>query len=285
VVDLRHLDYVRSYRQKLASWLTSSPGSPINSRLTEAISEIAQVEGRILYSLGRLDEAGGSYQTAIRAARESGNVLLEAIGLAWFSNFLIDTGQAERASAPAEAARRKAEKGGATPLVCAWLASTEADAWSNQPGLYRVGYQCDVALDRAAELMRSVGSEQERYPVLYDHPWTFGYRGTVCAHLGRPREAQSELEQGLAALGPAHLFRQWGYYKDLVIAYSLDKHVDEACHCARQAMNIAEQTKAPMEMQRTQNTAQQFLKPWEESPMVKNLMEEFRVAQRKLALA
>jgi tetratricopeptide (TPR) repeat protein len=287
VVDRGHLDYVRGYRQRLASWLESSPDSPHRLRLAGAISEIMQVEGGLLYALKRLDEAEKSYRAAIRIAHEAGNFLLEAIGLTWLGNFLIDSGQAGRAFAPVEAARGKAEKGSATPLVRAWIVATEADAWANQREEHRAAYKCEIALDKAAELTCLGGIEQERYPVPYDHPWLFGYRGTVYAHLGHPqdaRKAQSELEQGLASLGPADTFRQWGFYNDLVIAHSLEKHVEEACHCARLAMNIAEQTKAPVYLQRAQDTTQQFLKPWKESPIVKNLVEEFRTAQQNLAL-
>jgi tetratricopeptide (TPR) repeat protein len=287
VVDCRHLSYVGSYRQLLQSWLDNSPGSPIDSRLASAISEIAQVEGGLLYELKRLDEAETCYRYAIQLAQKAGNLQLEAIGLARLSNFLIDAGQAGKASAPVEAARKIAKKVGATPLVRAWIVATEADAWANQPEVHGAAYKCEVALARAAELTSSIGSEQERYPVPYDYPWLFGYKGTVYAHLGRPQDAsraQCELEQGLRSLGPASTFRQWGFYKDLVIAHSLEKNVDEACHCARLAMNIAEQTNAPMYLQRAQDTTQQVLKPWKDSLIVKGLMEEFRVVQQKLAV-
>jgi transcriptional regulator with XRE-family HTH domain len=287
VVDRRHLDYVREYRQKLASWLNNSPGSSIDSQLASALSEVVQIEGTLLFALKRPSEAEKCYRTAIQVAHEAGNFLLEAIGLTWFSNFLIDTNQAGRASAPVEAAKRKAEKGGATPLVHAWIVAAEADAWANQSKIHGATYKCERALDKTSELTHMGGIEQERYPVPYDHPWLFGYRGTVYAHLGRSqdaRRAQSELKQGLASLGPTNTLRQWSFYKDLVITHSLDKNVDEACHCARIAMNIAEQTKAPMYLQRIQDTAQQFLKPWETSSIVKNLMEECQVVQQKLAL-
>ncbi len=113
-------------------------------------------------------------------------------------------------------------------------------------------------------------------------PISFGFTGTVYAYLGHPQDAKRVLEQGLAQLDPAWTFRQLAFYIDLVIAHSLDHNVEEACHYARQAARGAEQAKAPMTLERVQDAAHTFLKPWKDSPVVKDLCEELRVLQAKL---
>jgi len=284
-VDRRHLGDVQSYRHILEAWLDSAPGASA-MRLGKALSEVTLVEGWLLHALNRQNEAEQACQAAILIAHHVGNVQLEAIGVTWLCNFLIDTGQAHRVVDRVQAARRKAEKAGATPLMQAWMAATEADAWANQREGYRTAYHSEVALDRAVALTPSGASESEPYPIPYDLPWLYGYRGAVYVHLGHnAQRAQSELERGLASLGPGLMFRRWGFYHDLLIAHSLGKQVEEACQCARLAMNVAEQTQAPIFLRRVQDTTHQFLKPWKESQAVRDLLEEMRLAQQKLAAA
>ncbi|HEU5382861.1 MAG TPA: RNA polymerase sigma factor [Ktedonobacteraceae bacterium] len=282
-LDRRHLDYVRSYRHILETWLDSASGAPA-MRIAKALSEVTLVEGWLLHALNRQYEAEQACQAAILVAHRAGNVQLESIGVTWLSNFLIDTGQAHRAVDRVQAARRKAEKAGATPLMRAWMTATEADAWANQREGYRAAYHSEIALDRAAALTLSGASESESYPIPYDFPWLYGYRGAVYAHLGHDTQrAQGELERGLASLDRGLLFRRGGFYHDLIIAHSLGKQVEEACQCARLAMNVAEQTQAPIFLRRVQDTTHQFLAPWKESSPVRNLLEEIRLAQQKLA--
>jgi RNA polymerase sigma-70 factor (ECF subfamily) len=282
-LDRRHLDYVRNFRRILETWLDSTTGAPA-MRIAKALSEVTLVEGWLLHALNRQYEAEQACQAAILVAHRAGNVQLESIGVTWLSNFLIDTGQAHRAVDRVQAARRKAEKAGAMPLMRAWMTATEADAWANQREGDRVAYHSEVALDRAAALTPSGVSESEPYPIPYDLPWLYGYRGAVYAHLGHDTQrAQSELERGLASLDPGLLFRRWGFYHDLIIAHSLGKQVEEACQCARLAMNVAEQTQAPIFLRRVQDTTHQFLAPWKESSPVRNLLEEIRLARQKLA--
>ncbi len=165
------------------------------------------------------------------------------------------------------------------------MAATEADAWANQRERYRAAYHSEAALDRAAALTPSEASESEPYSIPYDLPWLYGYLGAVYAHLGHAQRAQSELERGLAFLGPELALRRWGFYHDLIIAYSLGKQVEEACQCARLAMSAAEQTQVLIHLRRVRDTAHQFLKPWKESPPVRDLLEEIRLAWQKLAAA
>jgi tetratricopeptide (TPR) repeat protein len=281
-VDSRHLNYIQGYRRLLESWLKSSPGSSIDLRLTEAIGEIAQVEATLFYATKHLERAEKSYLDAIRAAHESGNLLLEAVGLAWFGNFLIDTSQANRASAPLEAASLKAKRGGATPTVKAWIAASQADAWARQP--QKDVYNCEVALGRAETFASSIRSGQEPYPVPYDSAWSLGYKGSCYVRIGRLQEAKAALEQGVRLLGTG-MHRRAAFYKDFVIAHSLEKNVEAACSSARLAIQIAKDTKAPMELQDAQDAMQEFLQPWKDSSLVKSLSEEFRVVQQELVPA
>lgn len=278
VVERRYLDDVRAYRQMLASWLASSPGSSFDERLTSALSEVEYVEATLLYELKRPEEAAQSYQAAKQRAHAAGNLLLEAVGLTWFGNFLIDTRRAHQASPPLEQARQLAEKTGAPPIVRAWIAATEADALAHQGETYK----SEVALSRAARWQDALELEQEAYPVSYDRPWSWGFTGTVYAHLGQLQDAYSALEQGLAQLDPAWTFRRLAFSIDLLIVHSLDHHVEAACHAARQAARGAAQARAPMTLQRIQDAAHTFLKPWKDSPMVKDLSEELRALQAKL---
>jgi hypothetical protein len=118
--------------------------------------------------------------------------------------------------------------------------------------------------------------------VSYDRPWFFGFAGTISAYLGHASEAKRALEQGLGELDPTWTFRTVTFYKDLVIAHSLDHQVEEACRSARQAARGAAQAKAPMALQRVQDVVDTFLQPWRDSAVVKNLREEIRVLHWKV---
>lgn len=283
-VDGRHLDYVRSYRHLLEAWLTSAPGTSV-IRIASALSKVTLVEGWLLHALNRQHEAEQTCQAAILTAHRAGNVQMETIGVTWLSNFLMDIGQAHRVVNRVQAARRKVEKAGATPLMQAWIAATEADVWAHQREAYQATYHSEVALDRAVALTPSEASESEPYSIPYDLPWLHGYQGAVYVRLGHAQRAQSELEHGLASLGSESVLRRWGFYHDLIIAYSLGEQVEEACQCARLAMNAAEQTQVLVHLRRVRDTAHQFLKPWKESLPVRDLLEEIRLAQQRLAAA
>lgn len=290
VVEPWHLYFVRASRQELVLWLSKSPGSSIDLHLLTALSEFMHIEGWLLYAFKRVKEAEQAYRAALGLAREAKNIPLEIIELNWFSNFLIDSHRANEASAPAAVAWRKAEKGGASQLVRAWITATQADAWANLH--HRYGTEAvknsERALDTAALWTPSGETEQERYPVPYDYAWLFGYRGAVYARLDRPHDALralNELKQGLTLLDPAERFRHWGFYNDLIIAHGHRKDIEEACHYARLAINMAEQAKAPIYLQRLQGVIQRSLNPWNDSPLVTNLLEELQVVQQKLVLA
>lgn len=283
-VDDHHLDYVRHYRHLLAAWLTSAPRTSV-IRIASALGEVTLVEGWLLHALNRQHEAERTCREAILVAHHAGNVQLEAIGVTMLGNFLIDIGQTHRVVDWVQAVRQRAEKAGATPLMLAWMFATVADTWARQPEKYQAAYYSEVALGQAVALTPSEASESEPYSIPYDLPWLSGYQGAVYAHLGHAQRAQSELERGLASLDPRLLFRQWGLYHDLIIAHSLGKQLEEACQCARLAMSAAEQTQVPFYLWRVRDTAHQFLTSWKGSPLVRDLLEEIRLAQQKLAVA
>lgn len=285
VVESRYLDYVCRYQSMLENWLKSSPGSPVDLRLLSYMSELLQVEGWLRFALGSPDDAETAYQVALQRAEQAGNLRMQALALTWHSNLLIDAGREHSfhdrstASGLAEEARKRAKNADWSPLMYAWIVATIADAWAHKHEEHKAVYQCEKALGDAAELMSSVAFEQDSHPAVpYDKIWSSGFEGAVYTQLGRPKEAQIALNQGLTSLDPAS-YRRWGFHKDLIIAYGREENIEAACRSARSAWDLAQQTNALMELRRTRDAVQQTLGRWKEYPAVKDLMEEFREAQ------
>ncbi len=162
-VGTRHLARVQDFRKNLNVNLQESS----DPRLAEALCQIEQVEGRLLYAMKRLKDASYIYQHAIQVAKEFNNPVLEAIGLTWYSNFLIDTKQASQALAPAEEARRITSFGRATPLLRSWIFATGADTWAN---LQRPT-ESQRALSQAVSLMDQTTPLSSEYRIPYDKEW------------------------------------------------------------------------------------------------------------------
>lgn len=272
-VGTNHLAAVQDLRKKISGSLQESS----DPRFAEALCQVEQVEGRLLYAMKRLKDASAIYRHAIQVARDFNNPLLEAIGLTWYSNFLIDTKQAPRALDPVEEAERMTKFGRATPLVYSWIFATKADAWANQ----KRPTESQRALHQAVSLMEKTGAGRKEYRIPYDKEWVFGYQGTVYAHIDCYGNAQNALYSGITGLGQAKVFRKWGFYKDLVISQSGEGHLEEACASAHEMLTIAEQTQAPMELWRSSDTVCRYLlQRWPDQPLVKDLIEEFGLPKR-----
>lgn len=280
VVEEDYLFFAKRHLRMLWSLLGGSPSSSIDKYLYSYISETAQVVGMLLYSLKRHAEAKAFLSLAVEYAQKAGNDALRAVALGRMGNFLIDTGRANEALDPLEVASRVAQ-GSATATVRSWIAASEGDALAN------IGQasDCDKALGRAEDIGSQMSSGLDLYHTPFDDSWFFGYKGACYGRLGRPhdaRNAQAALKQALKFLDPTYIFRQSPLLRDLAIAYSLDKNIEEACRIAGQAVNLAEQTNAPMELQRVQDFSQQYLKKWKDYPVVKDLNDKLRTVQKKL---
>ncbi len=280
VVDEGFLIFVDENLKLLRLLLGKSPGLSIDMRLYSSYSETAQIAGTLLYSLKRHAEAEIFFRIAIEYAQKASNQALRAVALGRIGNFLIDTGRANEALDPLEDANRIA-KGCTTPTVCSWLVASEADA------LASIGQAsaCDKALGGAEDLASQMSPGQDLYFTLFDAPWLNGYKGACYGRLGRTHDvsgAQTALKQALEHLDPTSIFRQSSLLKDLALAYSLERNIDEACRCGHQAINRAEQTHAPMELQHIQNFSQRYLKPWKDNRTVKNLNDRLWSVRSKL---
>jgi transcriptional regulator with XRE-family HTH domain len=271
-IGTKHLAFVQDFRRKMGETLKESS----DPRFAEALCQVEQVEGRLLYAMKRLDQASYAYRHSIKIAKDFQKPLLEAIGLAWYSNFLIDVKRAPEALDPVNRDNELTRYGHATPIVRSWIFATEADAWANQ----KRSVESQRALYAAEEWMKMTGPAHEPYRIPYDKEWVYGYQGTVYAHIDAHQNAQSALHAGITDLGQAKVFRKWGFYKDLVISQSAEGKLEEACASAYNMCMIAKQTQAPMELWRSYDTIREhLLQRWSEHPLAKNLLEEFDLSK------
>jgi tetratricopeptide (TPR) repeat protein/transcriptional regulator with XRE-family HTH domain len=280
VVEANFLVFVQEHLRTLQFLLTSSPSPSTQKSLQSFVSEAAQVAGMLLYSLKCHEEARTFLSLAAASAQEAGNDALQAVALARLGNFLIDTDRANEALDPLETANRVA-KGSATATVCSWIAASEADALAH---MLRAS-DCDKSLGRSEDFGGRMLAGQDLYFTPFDLSWLEGYKGACYGRLGRSsdgRNARSALERALERLDSRCLFRQNPLLRDLAIAYSREKEVDEACRIAVQAVHLAEQANAPMELQRVQDFSQHYLTRWRNEPAVKDLDELLQTVQKKL---
>lgn len=280
VVEAGSLVFVEEHLRTLQRLLNASPSPSAEKDLYSCASETAQIAGMLFYSLKQHDGAGALLVFARECAQKAGNDALQAVTLGRLGNFLIDTGRAEEALDPLEQASRLAART-TTATVRSWIAASEADASAN---LLRA-IDCDKALNRAEDIGNNMSSGQNLYSTPFDLSWLDGYKGACYGRLGRShdaRNARNALERALESLDSRCLFRRAPLLRDLAIAHSREKNIDEAYHVAIQAIHLAEQLNAPMELQRVQDFSQQFLTRWKGDQKVKDLNELLQTTQKRL---
>jgi transcriptional regulator with XRE-family HTH domain len=279
IIGTNHLAFVQRFKEDMSISMRDSPN---NDRFSKALIQARLVEGRLLYAMKRLEDAKGAYNDAIQLAREKSHYLLTSAGYGWYANFLIDSGESGKALDHLWEARKLAEQGHAPPIFRSWIFATEADAWSNlcydPHANQEEAKKSRLFLNRALEEMEKPPQARLPFRIPYDEDWMYGYEGTVFAHIGEAQKAQNALKKGLSNLSPQKkVFRQWGFYKDLVISQSQEDKLEEACASAREMLDIAMQTKAPMERHRSIKTINDFLGCWNDHCLVKDLRDEFHL--------
>jgi DNA-binding XRE family transcriptional regulator/tetratricopeptide (TPR) repeat protein len=268
---------VDGYLRTLQTLLSGPSHTSAERHISCAISAVAQVAGTMLYVLKSYAQAENRFALAIEFAQRAENEPLEAVALGRIGNFYVDTGKAQKALDPLETANRLAARS-ATPTIRSWLAASEADAYAH---LGRDA-DCSKALSRAEDHAEQIWTGQDPYHTLFDHPKLEAFKGACYVRLNRPHDASKALaclNTALRQVHSARLIERSTLLRDIAIAHSLDKNIEQACQIASQALAIAEQTHSPNYAQRLQDFSERYLRDWKSTSAVKNFDQHLQTVQ------
>src|SRR5437879_10768618 len=96
--------------------------------------------------------------------------------------------------------------------------------------------------------------------------------------------AQEVLNESLIIMEPHRIRHKAIVLIDLATAYVLQKEIEEACHCASQALMLIAELKSSRVFQRVINLRGQ-LEPWKMTKAVKRLDEQIAVIRPFVVLA
>ena len=250
----------RAYRSAGALSLLGASHGTLNL-LTEMLPTAGQYEDRLVTAIGQtasligvmltldLDDfmAGERYLSlAARAGKQAGNNELLAFSLgarAFHAAYSGDpSGGREYADSALKIAARRS-----SPIMKAWLSAVASEMYA----LEHDEHTCRKLLDAASDHLEASDDDEPWSGVgVFNAEKLSAYVGGDLMRLGRYREAQQVLHEALDKLDDSLVKHRCTAYIDLAEAYAADGKLDEATHCASNALTLVAITRHSASLRR-----------------------------------
>ncbi len=256
--------YVTEDLQRVTALLEGPLLAHARTELTAIAGHLAMLLGELFFEFNLYPEAREYYKTAIIAAHEADNPLLEAViygrrCLTWiYQNRL-------------KAALSCVQHGRSLAIddkhITIWLTAMEAEIQA------KMGKQDDcLASLKSAARLRDLPEQKPFYWIHFDVSLLAGYEGACFLRLAKPIEAHRALTQALTMLDATTNRRKPRLLVDLARAYVQQGEIEAACASLLQATDLLHSIKSPLTHKRLLALRQE-LHPWQETAPVQKLDE------------
>ncbi|UGQ09710.1 transcriptional regulator [Yinghuangia sp. ASG 101] len=235
-----------------------------DTRVAAAVAESALLVSRIaFFDLQLGSERVEPWQDlALAAADTAGDGSLGAAVLGHMVFAPAWSGRGAEARGRLDAARARARRGGAGPVVHAWLDAVASEAevrLGNPSGAFRL-------LDRAAATLAPVPSDGPAHgtPAWLDWfsgPRLDGFRGAAELAAGRADQARASLNRTLAGLSPEADKQRAVTVADLAAAAASAREPEDACGLLHDVLDLVERQGYATAVDRVR-TVRATLAPW-----------------------
>ncbi|HSA53797.1 MAG TPA: transcriptional regulator, partial [Yinghuangia sp.] len=189
------------------------------------------------------------------------------------------SGRGGEARGRLDAARAKASRGGAGPVVHAWLDAVASEAevrLGNPPGAFRL-------LDRAAQTLAPVQSDNTsagtpEWLDWFSGPRLDGFRGAAELAAGRADQARAALHRTLAGLAPEADKQRAVTLADLAAAAAAGREPEDACGLLHHVLDLVERQGYATAVDRVR-TVRAALTPWAGERFVAELDDRLAAGQ------
>lgn len=259
---------VTSHLDSIIELLQYSYAEEIRKPLCSLAGTAAQLLGQMSFDMKDHTSAREYYKVSIEAAQEANDAALYASALGRMSFLFLENNQPGEALTLLEKSHQLA-KLSKTNTTSAWLFAIEAEAYasinssSNQTA-------CLKALDQAEQAINQTVTTTDPYKTGFNRSRLAGYKGVCFVRLNQPEAAISSLNEALSTAGYASLRRRSRILTDIATAYVLQGEFEEGCNFAHQALDLTQQTKSAMVLQRI-HKFRAHVEPWKEVQAVKDL--------------
>ncbi len=245
--------------------LKASHPALVYERLCVLASENALLMGKTFHDIREYDLAWEYYKFSLKLARDAHNTDLWATGAGRIALLLIYWGQPQQALPILhEAQLQKLHNQHLRP----WLLAIEAEIQAMMGDVDA----CLRCLDESKDVSLPISLAEDIYETGFNPSRAAGYEGSCFVRLRLPERALPALNQAFDQCDPASLRRQSTLLADIGTVHAQLGDVQTACSFILRALDVTEQTKSLVVLQRIYKGRGE-LDPWKESNEVKNLDE------------
>ncbi|WP_436786954.1 transcriptional regulator [Yinghuangia sp. YIM S10712] len=252
-----------------------------DSRVAAALAESALLVSRIAFfdlQLG-VERVEPWQDLALAAADAADDGALGAAVLGHMAFAPAWSGRGGEARGRLAAARAKASRGGAGPVVHAWLDAVASEAevrLGNPSGAFRL-------LDRAAQTLAPVQSDNTsagtpEWLDWFSGPRLDGFRGAAELAAGRADQARAALHRTLAGLAPEADKQRAVTLADLAAAAAAGREPEDACGLLHHVLDLVERQGYATAVDRVR-TVRAALTPWAGERFVAELDDRLAAGQ------
>jgi transcriptional regulator with XRE-family HTH domain len=263
------LKNVTSHLDSIIELLQYSYTEEIRKPLCSLAGTAAQLLGQMAFDMKDHTSAREYYKVSIEAAQEANDAALYASALGRMSFLFLENNQPEETLTLLEKSHKLA-KLSATNVTSAWLFAIEAEAYASMNSSSNQTTACLKALDQAEQAINQTATTTDPYKTGFNRSRLAGYKGVCFVRLNQPEAAISSLNEALSTAGYSSLRRRSRILTDIATAYVLQAEVEEGCKFAHQALDLTQQTKSAMVLQRI-HKFRTHVEPWREVQAVKDL--------------
>jgi tetratricopeptide (TPR) repeat protein/transcriptional regulator with XRE-family HTH domain len=262
-VSLDILSGVAGHFATITQLLRESHPLSIYERLCILASRNAQLMGKTFHDIREYDLAWEYYTFSLKAAKEARNPDLWAAGAGRIALLLIYWGQPEQALPLLHEAQRQELH---NQRLRSWLFAIEAEIQA----IIGATDACLRCLDESKNAALPVSLADDMYGTGFNPSRVSGYEGSCFVRLRQPERALPALKEAFEQCDPASLRRRSTLLADIGTVHAQLGDVETACSFILQALDVTEQTKSLIVLQRIYKGRKE-LHPWKESNEVKNL--------------
>lgn len=245
--------------------LNASHPATIYERLCVLASENALLMGKTFHDIREYDLAWEYYRFSLKLARDAHNTDLWATGAGRIALLLIYWGQPQQALPLLHEAQRQELH---NQRLRPWLFAIEAEIQAMMGDVDA----CLLCLDESKNVNLAISLADDTYETGFNPSRAAGYEGSCFVRLRLPERALPALNQAFGQCDPTSLRRQSTLLADIGTVYAQLGDVRTACSFILRALDVTEQTKSLVVLQRIYKGRGE-LDPWKESNEVKNLDE------------
>ena len=264
---------VSSHIDRLAELLQGSTTETLRQRLIGTAGDAAVLGAWVAWDMGDRPSAFRLYETAITAAREGEDPALRACILAYGSYGASADGDAQRARALLEHARRCVD-GAGFPATYAWIACRQAE----ETAALGDGSSALRLLDSGLSSFTNADPAGERvWTRFLDTTRVWGFAISTYVRVGDTESALRIAEEALTSLKPSQVKK-----RALVLAGTAEAHLqhgnlDQGVELATRALNAAVDTEMTWAFESLKRL-RPLLRRWNGYPGVHHLDERLAVA-------